>query len=144
MDFELIILFAFEEIVMDESASDALKELRVDALTKVQRSLNHYHHLGYIRELTSAIAEKKCQMIKEATSRTEMQKFLKPRCPHYDGSKFVEDPYIVPEEELICWSYASLRFPLNSIGAARFQEVFKRVFPNGTGNVLRDNEADHE
>ena len=144
MDFELVILFAFVEIVMDESASDDLKELRVNALTKVQRSLNHYHHLGYIRELTSAIAEKKCQMIKDATSRTEMQKFLKPRCPRYVGSKFVEDPYIVPEEELICWSYASLRFPLNSIGAARFQEVFKQVFPNGTKNVLRDNEADHE
>lgn len=140
----MVILFAFVEIVMDESTSDELKELRVDALTKVQRSLNHYHHLGYIRELTSTIAEKKCQMIKEATSKAEMQKFLKPRCPRYDGSKFVEDPYIVPEEELICWSYASLRFPLNSIGAARFQEVFKQVFLNGSGNVLRENEADHE
>lgn len=144
MDFEMVILFAFVEIVMDESTSAELKELRVDALTKVQRSLNHYHHLGYICELTSAIAEKKCQMIKEATSKAEMQKFLKPRCPLYDGSKFVEDPYIVPEEELICWSHASLRFPLNSIGAARFQEVFKQVFPNGSGNVLREDEADHE
>ncbi len=42
----MVILFAFVEIVMDESTSDELKELRVDALTKVQRSLNHYHHLG--------------------------------------------------------------------------------------------------
>ena len=41
MDFEMVILFAFVEIVMDESASDALKEMRVDAITKVQRSLNH-------------------------------------------------------------------------------------------------------
>ena len=138
MDFELIILFAFVEVVMDESTSDALKELRVDALTKVQRSLNHYHHLGYVRELTTAIAEKKCQMIKEATSSTEMQKFLKPRCPHYDGSKFVEDPYIVPEEELICWSYASLRFPLNSIGAARFKELFDRIFPDGVKGGIRN------
>ena len=47
MDFEMVILFAFVEIVMDESTSVELKELRVDALTKVQRSLNHYHHLGY-------------------------------------------------------------------------------------------------
>ena len=144
MDFEMVILFAFVEIVMDESTSDELKELRVDALTKVQRSLNHYHHLGYIRELTSTIAEKKCRMIKEATSKAEMKKFLQPRCPHYDGEKFIEDPYIVPEEELISWSYASLRFPLNSVGAARFQEVFKRVFPNGTGSLLHENEADHE
>ena len=144
MDFEMVIFFAFAEIVMDEDASDDLKSLRIDALKKVQRSLNHYHHLGYIPELTRAIAEKKCRMIKEATSKSEMEKFLQPRCPRYDGEKFIEDPYIVPEEELICWSYASLRFPLNSIGAARFQEVFKRVFPDGTGNVMRESEADHE
>ena len=144
MDFEMVIFFAFAEIVMDEDASDDLKSLRIDALKKVQHSLNHYHHLGYIPELTRAIAEKKCRMIKEATSKSEMQKFLQPRCPRYDGEKFIEDPYIIPEEELICWSYASLRFPLNSIGAARFQEVFKRVFPDGTGNVMRESEADHE
>ena len=144
MDFEMVIFFAFAEIVMDEDASDDLKSLRIDALKKVQRSLNHYHHLGYIPELTRAIAEKKCRMIKETTSKSEMQKFLQPRCPRYDGKKFIDDPYIIPEEELICWSYASLRFPLNNIGAARFQEVFKRVFPNGTGNVMRESEADHE
>ena len=144
MDFEMVIFFAFAEIVMDEDASDDLKSIRIDALKKVQRSLNHYHHLGYIPELTRAIAEKKCRMIKEATSKSEMEKFLQPRCPRYDGEKFIEDPYIVPEEELICWSYASLRFPLNNIGAARFQEVFKRVFPDGTGNVMRESEADHE
>ena len=144
MDFEMVIFFAFAEIVMDEDASDDLKCIRIDALKKVQRSLNHYHHLGYIPELTRAIAEKKCRMIKEATSKSEMEKFLQPRCPRYDGEKFIEDPYIIPEEELICWSYASLRFPLNSIGAARFQEVFKRVFPDGTGNVMRESEADHE
>lgn len=144
MDFEMVIFFAFAEIVMDEDASDNLKSIRIDALKKVQRSLNHYHHLGYIPELTRAIAEKKCRMIKEATSKSEMEKFLQPRCPRYDGEKFIEDPYIIPEEELICWSYASLRFPLNSIGAARFQEVFKRVFSDGTGNVMRESEADHE
>lgn len=144
MDFEMVIFFAFVEIVMDEDASDNLKSIRIDALKKVQRSLNHYHHLGYIPELTRAIAEKKCRMIKEATSKSEMEKILQPRCPRYDGEKFIEDPYIIPEEELICWSYASLRFPLNNIGAARFQEVFKRVFPNGTGNVMRESEADHE
>ena len=143
MDFEMVIFFAFAEIVMDEDASDDLKSLRIDALKKVQRSLNHYHHLGYIPELTRAIAEKKCRMIKEATSKSEIEKFLQPRCPRYDGEKFIEDPYIIPEEELICWSYASLRFPLNNIGAARFQEVFKRVYPDGTGNVMRESEADH-
>ena len=138
MDFELIILLTFVEIAMNENTPDAIKELRIEALNKLQRSLNHYKHLGFIPKLTSTIAEKKCEMIKEATSKTEMQKFLKPRCPRYDGSKFVEDPYIVPEEELICWSYASLRFPLNSIGAARFKELFDRIFPDGVKGEIRN------
>lgn len=138
MDFEMILFFAFAEIVMDEDSSDALKELRLEALKKLHRSLNHYQNLGYISQLTTAIAEKKCQMIKEATSKTQIESFIKPRCPHYDGSKFVEDPSIVPEEELICWSHTSLRAPLNSIGAARFMEVFRRVFPNGVNAEVKE------
>ena len=138
MDYEMVIFFTFAEILMDEESSDDLKTLRLNALKKLQRSLHHYDQLGYISQLTTAIAEKKCQMIKEATSKAQVDKFLKPRCPHYDGGKFIEDPCIIPEEELICWSYASLRFPLNSVGAARFKEVFQRVFPNGVNAEVKE------
>lgn len=139
MDFELIILLTFVEVAMDENVPDAIKELRIEALNKLQRSLNHYKHLGFIPKLTSTIAEKKCEMIKKATSKSEIQKFISPRCPRYNGNEFVEDPYIIPEEELICWSYASLRFPLNNIGAARFQELYRRVFPDGAeGGIKND------
>ena len=58
MDYELIILHALVEIVMDEDASEHLKELRIAALNKVLRRLNAYHHLGFIRPLTTAIAER--------------------------------------------------------------------------------------
>lgn len=61
MDYELIILHTLVEIVMDEDASEHLKELRIAALNKVLRRLNAYHHLGFIRPLTTAIAEKKCR-----------------------------------------------------------------------------------
>lgn len=138
MDFEMVIFFAFAEILMDEESSDDLKNLRLNALKKLQRSLHHYDQLGYISQLTTAIAEKKCQMIKEATSKAQVDKFLKPRCPHYDGGKFIEDPCIIPEEGLICWSHASLRFPLNSVGTARFKEVFQRVFPNGVNAEVKE------
>ena len=53
MDYEMVLFFTFAEIVMDESASNNLKELRIDALKEIQRSLNHYHHLGYIPEMPS-------------------------------------------------------------------------------------------
>ena len=131
MDYELIILFALVEIAMDEGASEHLKKLRISALNKVQHRLNAYHHLGYIRQLTTAIAEKKCNMIQKATFKAEMNRILELRCPRYDGNKFIEDPYILPEEELIGWSCVSLQAPLNAVGAARFQELFHRIFPNG-------------
>ena len=99
MDYELIILRALVEIVMDEDASEHLKELRIAALNKVLRRLNAYHHLGFIRPLTTAIAEKKCSMIQKAATQAEIKRILGPRCPRYDGNKFVEDPYILPEEE---------------------------------------------
>ena len=55
-----------------------------------------------------------------------------------NGNKFVEDPYILPEEELIGWSCVSLQVPLNAVGAARFQELFNRIFPNGVNGVTQD------
>lgn len=144
MDFDILIMLTGAEILMDAEIPDNLKSLRLDALEKLHSSLNHYELLGYLPQLIYAIAEKKCQMIKEATSKAQIQRFLKPRCPHYDGAKFIEDPDIIPEEELICWSYTSLRYPLNSIGTARFQEVFKRVFPEGPGGASCEHEAGHE
>ena len=142
MDFELIILLTFAEVVMDEHASDAIKALRIEALNKLQRGLNHYKHLGFLPRLTSAIAEKKCDWIKGATSKAEIEKFLKPRCPRYDGEKFIEDASIVPEEELICWSYASLRSPLNSIGPRDFRKFIRGFSQIIRKQVCSNNERD--
>lgn len=138
MNYEVIILFALVEIAMDKGASEHLKKLRIAALNKVQHRLNAYHHLGYIRQLTTTIAEKKCSMIQKAATQAEIKRILGPRCPRYDGNKFVEDPYILPEEELIGWSCVSLQVPLNAVGAARFQELFNRIFPNGVNGVTQD------
>lgn len=84
MDYELIILHTLVEIVMDEDASEHLKELRIAALNKVLRRLNAYHHLGFIRPLTTAIAEKKCSTIQKAATQAEIDSRIDDRvcCPH--------------------------------------------------------------
>ena len=43
--------------------------------------------------------------------------------------EFISDPYLLPEEELICWSEASLRAPLNEPGYRRYMKLFRQVFP---------------
>ena len=109
--------------------SDKVRVIRFDALKRLQAILAFYKDRGYMEELLDGIAEKKCQMIMSVTSKTEMEKVLKPHCPHYDGVKFIPDTYNVPEEELICWSETSFLAPIKEAGYKRYMEVFKSVFP---------------
>ena len=126
--YEFTIAMAIGEVVTSE-ADERLFKLRLGALGELNGRLRAYEKLGYIAELVNPIAEKKCALILKATSKAEMDKILKPRCPHYDGSKFVSDEYNIPEEELICWSQTSLQAPLNQIGHERYISLFRYIFP---------------
>ena len=99
-DYSLTLIFAYAEVIAGDM-SDKVRVIRFDALKRLQAILAFYKDRGYMEELLDGIAEKKCQMIMSVTSKTEMEKVLKPHCPHYDGVKFIPDTYNVPEEELI-------------------------------------------
>lgn len=134
-DFMLIMIPYFAEIIT-ANVTEQVRTLRFTAMKEVQKYLRHYQELGYVSQLISAIAEKKCELICTVTSKTEMDKVIKPHCPHYDGNKFVPDKYSIPEEELICWSQTSLRAPLNDVGFKRYMELFKEVFPEESKLLL--------
>lgn len=127
-DYSLTLIFAYAEVIAGDM-SDKVRVIRFDALKRLQAMLAFYKDRGYMEELLDGIAEKKCQMIMSVTSKTEMEKVLKPHCPHYDGVKFIPDTYNVPEEELICWSETSFLAPIKEAGYKRYMEVFKSVFP---------------
>ena len=127
-DYSLTLIFAYAEVIAGDM-SDKVRVIRFDALKRLQAILAFYKDRGYMEELLDGIAEKKCQMIMSVTSKTEMEKVLKPHCPHYDGVKFIPDTYNVPEEELICWSETSFLAPIKEAGYKRYMEVFKSVFP---------------
>ena len=93
-------------------------------------------------KLIHAIAEKKCKMIGTITTESEMEKLLKPSCPHYYGGRFTPGEYHIPEEELIGWSEASLRTPLNSAGYQRYMELFKQVLPEESRRLSLGGTAD--
>lgn len=127
--WELVLTECLAEIITSEE-KDKISELRLSALGTVRQQLLAYQGLGFIQRLLSAIAEKKCKHIMSITSKTEMEKMLKPHCPTYNGNEFIPGKYHIPEEELICWSQASLQAPLNSAGFKRYMEVFKSVLPD--------------
>lgn len=127
-DYMTVIIPCIAEIASSDTP-DRIKKLRLGAVGALQRYLHYYRQLGYMPKLLYAIAEKKCRMISSITSKTEMEKLIRPNCPHYDGAKFFPDAYSVPEEELICWSETSLKGPLNAEGFQRYMELFKQILP---------------
>ena len=127
-EYMTVIISCIAEIAASDAA-DRVKQLRLGAIGSLQRCLRYYRQLGYMPKLLYAIAEKKGRMIGSITSKSEMEQVIRPRCPHYDGNRFIPDAYSVPEEELICWSETSLKAPLNAAGLQRYMELFKQIFP---------------
>lgn len=128
-DYDLLIIMRIAEVLMDEETPEKVRELRLKALGSVRNQLEHYKGLGYIDRLLNGIAEKRVTMIMKATTKTEMDRVMIPKAPHYNGAEFITDEYHIPEEEMIAWSMVSLQAPLSSIGMQRYMELFREFFP---------------
>ena len=128
-DTDILICMKVAEVLVAETSSAEVLELRMKALATLRGQLEYYRKLGYVERLIEGIAEKRAAMIMKATTKTEMDKVMKPRAPRYDGGKFVPDEYNIPEEEMIAWSMVSLQAPLSSIGMQRYMELFRVFFP---------------
>lgn len=121
-DYMMVIIPCIAEIAASDTP-ERVKKLRLGAVSELQRYLHYYRQLGYMPKLLYAIADKKCRMIGSATTKAELQKLVRPNCPHYDGAGFIPAAYSVPEEELICWSETSLKGPLTAEGFQRYMAI---------------------
>ena len=124
----LCIAACYAEALADDIPK-RVRELRFAAIKELQAYLITYQNNGYDQRLIDAIAKKKCEMISTITSKSDVDLLIKPRCPHFDGNRFIPDKFMVPEEELICWSETSLRAPLRSEAFERYVELFGQVYP---------------
>ncbi len=128
-DFNVLISAFATQILADTNVKDEVKNLRISALQDIRSRLEAYRTHGYNGGLLCAIAQKKGEMIMKISSKTQMAKVVKVSCPHFDGNKFVPDAYNVLEEEMIGWSLASLKAPLNDAAFKRYMEIFGKVYP---------------
>lgn len=134
LECEFILAELLADIITGEM-SDKLRELRFSAAMTLRGYLNRYKKHNYLDKLLVGIAEKKSKMIMEITSKSEMDKMLHPHAPTYDGVKFIPNKYLVPEEELICWSETSLRAPLNEAAFKRYMELFEQILPEESKKI---------
>lgn len=128
-EFVITLVQSIMEVLSDKKMTDDLKALRIDGLIELNKHLEYYRSYGYMDKLINKIAEKKKKMIINAKTKKEMKKIVEPSFPKFNGSKFITDEYSVIEEELICWSQASLIAPLNETGFKRYVELFNILLP---------------
>ena len=128
----------FAELLSDPEKSDAIAELKFQTLRDLLAQLNSLQARSFHVVLLCGIAEKKGDMILNAKSKTELQSIMHPKAPYFNGREFQSGPYLTPEEELICWSEASLRAPLNSAGYERFKQLFQEVLPEEAAELWGD------
>ena len=122
---------AIVEGSLDETKSNAVKELRVGALQRLPILMGWYLRKGFDERIVTTICEKKIAFILEATSKREIELILSPPKPHYNYSEIVPgNRYSIPEEELLMWSLASLVGLLNQKGVERFMELFQQIYPD--------------
>ena len=126
-DYAIALAPYYAQVVAEEGISDKVRTLRIKALYNLSGQLLRYKKSGYDEKLLSSLAGKKAELIMQASTKSEIERISNPKCPHFDGTKFISD--LVPEEELIIWSETSLRAPLNEYGMKRYMELFRQVYP---------------
>jgi len=115
---------------LDESLSDAIKHLRVEAFRKLRGILSLYEQKEFYKELIEKIWDKKAEFINEATSAREIDEILKVSLPIYNyGNWQTKTQYHVEEEELLMWAHTTPGAKVSSEASARYLELFKRCLP---------------
>lgn len=128
-DYTFVLIPYWAKLLADSDEPEKVVELRYDAMKNLTGRLAFYKSRGYMEKLLCAIARKKTDMIMRTATKTEMEKVMKIRAPHFDGIKFTVDQYSIPEEEMIMWAETSFKAPLSSEGVRRYRELFEQIFP---------------
>lgn len=118
---------------------ERLTEYQLEAVAEVLCRAGFYRKEGFLSRLTDVIVEKKLVWIMKAKNKAELKEISGPSLPEYYGGKFrAKGRYHVEEEELILWSMASLRAPLNQEGYHRYGELFCKFFPEEGKEIFGD------
>ena len=117
---------------LGERGNDKLAVEKLTALFRVGGIVRGYASEFKIEKLLRSICAKKIAFILEATTKKEIEEILQPPKNHYNGNEVIPSGrFHIPEEELLMWSYTSLRAggPLNDAGFKRYMKLFRELLP---------------
>lgn len=111
-----------------EEQPGPVQDAKIKAIEDTFRRVSMYRRNGIMGKLVHTIFVKRMQLIEKVGTVSELKEIQNEPKPRYTGAGFTTGDACVPEEELIVWSMASLRAPLNEAGMKRYMELFRQVF----------------
>lgn len=125
---ELTFVKGLMESVLDPSAKPSLWEAKYEAILLAKGLTDKYAAWGVRNDLLDVIMQKKTELILAADSVSDAKRAAKPPKPRYNGAAWIEDPFTVPEEELVLWLQMALDHNPTEIAYKRIVKLFTQVF----------------
>lgn len=111
-----------------EECAAAVRKAKLEAYLDTAGRITGYQNHGIRNDLVDVIFEKRLKLIGNANTVGELKEIMNQPMPHFDGNKFLPDPFSVPEEEMVLWSLTSLKAPLMPEAFDRYFQLFKQTF----------------
>ena len=116
------------DTLLDQASKARLREERFKAIHLAKNLTEKYAEWGIRNDLLDVIMQKKTNLILAADSVTNAKRAAKPPKPRYNGATWIEDPFTVPEEELVLWLQMALDHNPTEIAYKRIMKLFTQVF----------------
>lgn len=125
LEFETITALA--EIVSYNPES-ALGKAKIGAIKNAIERANYYKSQMFDDTFIVPALKKRMEYIRNAKTVAEITEILKSPNPTYNGNEFVNaNQFEIAEEEMMCWSLASLKAPLSQEACNRYFKLFENV-----------------
>lgn len=111
-----------------EHRTQAVQRAAGEAIDSSLKLVRFFRNQGIRSDVVHVVYEKRMDLIRAAKTVAELNEIAKPAKPHHTGNGFATGAYDVPEEEMIFWSLASLKAPLNHEASERYLDLFKQTF----------------
>ena len=117
---------------------EKLEITRLAAFIKANQIARHFRERGFDSKLIDRARNKRMQAIKQATTIGELNQITKLSEPVFlrTGISTPTDRFYLEEEEVMLWSEASLKAPLNQEGFNRYLQLFIKFYPEHKNLLL--------
>ena len=129
-NLDVVFFSSVSRLIVNLDQPERLFPKKLAACWSARGICEDYLRKGIREDLVCTVLEKKLALIAGAGTAEEIARATQPPKPRYSYGIWREDPFCIPEEELIWWCIISANNKIRSEAQKRYMELFSRVVSN--------------